>query len=95
MNAAETISALEQSVGSLIAQYKEAQRQIDELRENNGHQREELIRTHAELVDLQNKYKALQTAHALTSDSPERSAARKQISAIISKVDKTLELLKE
>lgn len=74
MNAAETIQALEQSVANLLAKYKEAQARIGELEDANGHQREELIRTHAELVDLQNKYKTLQTAHALSADSPERSA---------------------
>lgn len=95
MNAAETIQALEQSMNSLIARYQQALRQIDELREANGHQREELIRTHSELVELQKSYKTLQTAHALSADSPERTQAKKQLAAIISKVDKTLELLKE
>ena len=95
MNAAETIQALEQSVANLLAKYQEAQARIDELREANGHQRDELSRTHAELVELQNRYRTLQTAHALSTDAPERTQARKQISAIISKVDKTLELLKE
>ncbi len=95
MNAAETIQALELSVANLLAKYQEAQARIDELREANGHQRDELIRTHAELVELQNRYRTLQTAHALSTDAPERTQARKQISAIISKVDKTLELLKE
>jgi len=95
MNAVETIQALEQSVANLLAKYQEAQARIDELREANGHQRDELIRTHAELVELQNRYRTLQTAHALSTDAPERTQARKQISAIISKVDKTLELLKE
>ena len=71
------------------------QQQLGVLEEANRHQRDELIRTHAELQELQGKYKSLQTAHALTADSPERSQARKQLSAIISKVDKTLELLKE
>ena len=95
MNAVETIQALELSVANLLAKYQEAQARIDELREANGHQRDELIRTHAELVELQNRYRTLQTAHALSTDAPERTQARKQISAIISKVDKTLELLKE
>ncbi len=95
MNAAETILSLEQSVGQLIAQYNQALEQIDELRNQNSLQRDELIRTHAELVDMQNKYKALQTAHALTCDSPERIMARKHINALIAKVDKTLDLLKE
>ena len=95
MTAAETIQALEQSVANLLAKYQEAQARIGELEEANGHQREELIRTHAELVELQNRYRTLQTAHALSTDAPERTQARKQISAIISKVDKTLELLKE
>lgn len=82
-------------MANLLAKYQEAQARIDELREANGHQRDELIRTHAELVELQKNYRTLQTAHALSTDAPERSQARKQISAIISKVDKTLELLKE
>ena len=95
MNAAETIQDLEQSVKSLLAKYREALARIDELEETNGHQRDELIRTHAELVELQKKHTALQTAHALTIESPERVVARKQINAIIAKVDKSLELLKE
>jgi hypothetical protein len=95
MNAAETIQALELSVNSLLARYQEALRQIDELEEANGHQREELIRTHAELVELQESYRALQTAHALSAGTPERAQAKKHLAAIISKVDKTLELLKE
>lgn len=95
MNTTETIQALELAVNSLLTRYQDALGQIDELKQAYGHQREELIRTHAELVELQGKYKSLQTAHALLTDSPERTAARKQLTAIITKVDKTLELLKE
>ena len=95
MNASATIQNLEESVQRLITNYQDALAQIEELRAANEHQRDELIRTHAQLVQLQNDYKNLHTAHALLTDSPARSSARKQISAIITKVDKTLELLKE
>jgi archaellum component FlaC len=91
----ETIEQLEAAVARLVDRYHEVQQQLGVLEEANRHQRDELIRTHAELQELQGKYKSLQTAHALTADTPERSQARKQLNAIISKVDKTLELLKE
>ncbi len=86
---------LEEAVSRLLDKYNEALKRIDDLMQTNAHQRDELIRTHADLVELQSKYKALQTAHALLSDSPEKDAARKQINALITKVDKTLEILRE
>lgn len=95
MSAQETIEQLEAAVARLLERYDDVQRQLAASEEANRHQRDELIRTHAELQELQGKYKSLQTAHALTADSPERLQARKQLNAIISKVDKTLELLKE
>jgi len=95
MDSPETIADLQRAVESLVGKYREAQQRIAVLEDANDHQRDELIRTHAELADLQLKYKQLQTAHALVADSPERLQAKRQISGIIHKVDQALELLKE
>ena len=95
MNSEQTIAEIEQTVKRLLQLYNEALQRIDVLTDANLHQREELIRTHAELADLQAKHKQLTTAHALLADSPQRDVARKQITSIISKVDKALDLLKE
>ena len=78
----------------LLAKYREALDRLAVLEDANAHQREELIRTHADLSALQQQYKHLQTAHALVSDSPERLQAKRKITAIIHKVDEAMENLK-
>ena len=95
MTPEQTLQELEQSVTHLLRDYKEVCHQLDILNEANQKQREEIIRSHAEFAELQAKYKALQTAHALVADSPERDVARKQLTSILRKVDNTLQLLKE
>lgn len=95
MKPQETIQALETSVGRLIYEHQQLRHELTVLKDANEHQREELLRTHAELKQLRDENRRLQTAHALVADSPERDKARRQLTSIINKVDKTLELLKE
>lgn len=95
MSPQDTIQSLEKSVGRLIYEYQQLRQELAILQEANEHQRDELLRTHAELQQLRDENRRLQTAHALVADSPERDKARRQLTSIINKVDKTLELLKE
>lgn len=95
MTPEETIRELEQSVTHLLRNYREVCHQLTIFEEANEKQRQEILRSHAELVELQNKYKNLQTAHALLAETPERDIARKQLTSIIRKVDTTIALLKE
>jgi len=82
-------------VARLLAAYTAAQQEVDRLTKANEHQRAELIRTHSELSEMTEKYRRLMTAHAMLSDSPDRDKARRQITQLINRVDKTLALIKE
>jgi len=69
--------------------------QVKILTKANDAQREEILRSHAELQDLKQRFQNLQTAHALVSNVEGKEKARRQINSLISKIDKTLELLNE
>ena len=68
------------------------------LKEENIRQREEILQSHAELQQLKQQYNRLQTAHALITkdeqNEEQRQKARQKITAIISQIDKVLDVLK-
>ena len=68
------------------------------LKEENIRQREEILQSHAELQQLKQQYNRLQTAHALITEDEQneeqRQKARQKITAIISQIDKALDVLK-
>lgn len=73
----------------------ELRQQVELLKKANDNQREELMRSHAELVELKKRYQDLQTAHALTADISDREKARRHLNSLITRIDQTLELLNE
>lgn len=80
----------------LLEQNEQLRQQVELLKQGNDSQRSEILRSHAELQQLKNDYQMLQTAHTLVSDTAEgRERARRQITSLISKIDKTIELLNE
>lgn len=68
------------------------------LKEENIRQRDEILQSHAELQQLKQQYNRLQTAHALITEDEQneeqRQKARQKITAIISQIDKALDVLK-
>lgn len=68
------------------------------LKEENIRQRDEILQSHAELQQLKQQYNRLQTAHALITEDEQneeqRMKARQKITAIISQIDKALDVLK-
>ena len=64
-----------------------------QLRADLDRQREELIRTHSELVELQQKNRRIAVANALT-DAETNSEALKRINALIAQVDRAIAALK-
>ena len=77
----ESLDSLEHNLRELLNRYEAQQQQITALQEENRRQREEIIRTHAELVKLKSDYNHLHTAHALVAndvDDEERARARHQ-----------------
>ena len=69
--------------------------QVNMLLKNNDQQRQEVIRSHAEIQALQKQNRELKTALALVEDSEGKDIARRRINALINKIDRTIELLNE
>ena len=93
----KALSTLETNLQLLIQQYRDLQKQLAELQNENERQREEILRTHAELVQLQTDYKHLETAHALlteNTDTEQRDRVRQRLSNLIAQVDRAIEALK-
>jgi transposase len=95
----ESLSFLEQHILQLLEQYQELQEQVRLLKEENVRQRDEILQSHTELQLLKKDYNTLKAAHALLSGNElaeeERQKAKQRITAIISQIDKALEILKQ
>ncbi|MBR5854584.1 MAG: hypothetical protein IKY87_02745 [Paludibacteraceae bacterium] len=92
------LSTLEGNLEVLLAQYRDLQRQVLELQQENERQREEMMRTHSDLVQLKSDYNHLETAHALLAESMDadyRNKVRQRITNLIAQVDRALEALKQ
>lgn len=95
----DSLTSLEQNLQQLISQYNELQEQVRLLKEENIRQRDEIIKSHADLRQLLQEYNRLQMAHALITEDQnndiERQKAKQRLTAIISQIDKALEVLKQ
>lgn len=94
MSSADLLAALEKNIDTLLADNMALKDKIAVLEDANERQRQEMIRTHAELAELQTEYKRLRAAHALLADSPEREQVKRQLTQMIHLVDKAIENLK-
>ena len=91
----EEIALLEKQINQLIEQHHVLSEQVKTLLKNNDQQRQEVIRSHAEIQDLQKQNRELKTALALVDDSEGKDVARRKINFLIDKIDRTIELLNE
>ena len=91
----EEIALLEKQIKQLIEQHHVLSEQVNMLLKNNDQQRQEVIRSHAEIQALQKQNRELQTALAFVDDSEGKDIARRRIKALIDKIDRTIELLNE
>ena len=82
------------NVRLLLERYEALQRENAALREDIERQRQELIRTHSELVDLQQKNRRLAVANAMTS-AENSEEATKRLNALIAQVDRAIAALKK
>ena len=92
----ESLATLESNLLLLLQQYRDLQQQLVALQEENQHQRDEIMRTHTELLQLRADYKHLETAHALLldeADGEKRERVKQRISNLIAQVDRALEAL--
>ena len=95
----DSLSSLEQHLHQLLAQYQELQEQLRLLKEENIRQRDEILQSHTELQLLKQEYNRLQAAHALLAGDglaeEDRQKAKQRLTAIISQIDRALEVLKQ
>lgn len=82
------------NVRLLLERYEALQRENAALREDIERQRQELIRTHSELVDLQQKNRRLSVANAMSS-AENSEEATKRLNALIAQVDRAIATLKK
>lgn len=85
---------LSQNIHLLLERYAALQQENMALRENVERQRQELIRTHSELQQLQQQNRRLATANALTAAETSEEAT-KRINALIAQVDRAIAALKK
>ena len=89
----QALDDLSNNVHLLLERYTTLQEENAALREDIERQRQELIRTHSELLALQQQNKRLATANAMTS-AESREEATKRLNALIAQVDRAIAALK-
>ncbi len=90
----QILDDLSQNVQLLLQRYQALQQENATLRLDIEKQRQELIRTHSELLDLQQKNRRIATANALTSAEGAEEAT-KRLNALIAQVDRAIAALKK
>ena len=89
----QALDELSQNVHLLLERYEALQQETAQLREDVERQRQELIRTHSELLELQQKNRRIATANAMMS-AEGNEEAMKRINALIAQVDRAIAALK-
>ena len=87
------LDELSQNVHLLLERYAAVREENVRLKEDIEKQRQELIRTHAELVELQKQNKRIAVVNALTSVESKEEAT-KRLNALIAQVDRAIAALK-
>lgn len=89
----QSLDELSSNLRILLERYEALQAENMQLRDDSERQREELIRTHSELLALQQQNRRLATANALSSAEGAEEAT-KRLNALIAQVDRAINALK-
>ena len=90
----QVLDDFSRNVRLLLERYEALQRENAVLREDIERQRQELIRTHSELVELQQKNRRLAVVNAM-SLAENSEEATKRLNALIAQVDRAITVLKK
>ena len=90
----QSLDELSQNLHLLLERYKALQQENMHLREDVERQRQELIRTHSELLELQQQNRRIATANAMSA-AEGKEEALKRINALIAQVDRAISALKK
>ena len=89
----QALDDLSQNVHVLLERYEALREENARLRGDIEKQREELIRTHSELLELQQKNRRIAVVNGLVTAEGEEEAY-KRLSALIAQVDRAIAALK-
>ena len=91
----QAIDQLEASVRQLLDEQDRLRQQVIELQDRNEAMRSELVRTHGEMNDLEQRYRALLVAHQMLGGTEgDRQRAKDQLALIITQVNRAMEALR-
>lgn len=89
----QVLDDLSQNVRDLLERYEALQQENARLKEDIEKQRQELIRTHSELLELQQKNRRIAVVNAMnTAENSEE--ATKRLNALIAQIDRAINALK-
>ena len=88
-----SVERIEQNIQILLERYQTLQKENALLREDLQEQRQEIIRSHSEIQELQKQCRLLSTANAIAGDATTRESAYKRLSQIIAQIDKAIDTL--
>lgn len=89
----QALDDLSQNVRDLLERYEALQQENARLKEDIEKQRQELIRTHSELQELQQKNRRIAVVNAMnTAENSEE--ATKRLNALIAQIDRAINALK-
>ena len=89
----QVLDDLSQNVHLLLERYEALQQENARLKEDVERQRQELIRTHSELQELQQKNRRIAVVNAMnTAENSEE--ATKRLNALIAQIDRAINALK-
>jgi len=89
----QVLDEFSHNVQLLLQRYEALQQENVRLKEDVERQRQELIRTHGELLELQQKNRRLATANAMSAAETNEEAL-KRINALIAQVDRAINALR-
>lgn len=90
----QALEDLSHNVHLLLERYEALQQENARLKEDIEKQRQELIRTHSELQELQQKNRRIAVVNAMTS-AENSEEATKRLNALIAQVDRAIAALKK
>ena len=90
----QILDDLSQNVHLLLERYEALQKENAQLRLDIENQRQELIRTHSELQELQQKNRRIAVVNAMTS-AENSEEATKRLNALIVQIDRAIAALKK
>ena len=90
----QALAELSENLRVLLERYEALQQENARLREDAERQRQELIRTHSEFLELQQKNRRIATANAMTAAEGNEEAL-KRLNALIAQVDRAISALKK